>query len=235
MVLKTDSQKKLVEASRLLSGNQITLENFESVRVLVGGFHPKVDILLERCSSALSRIDNLKNGEIIELSGDLLPAETEEEKKRKKAIILFIKSYKDLRTEVVRINAEFSKNDSKADGQARTFGRIVAGAKGPFGIVTLIVLIIVAGTIFLNSGKGVSKTPLPPSPTPRAKIQVIIFNEKQIPLSELQVRNGPDCDSPHYHAKVEPSVKALDGTIITDPGGCAFGKVKDVQVLEVIP
>jgi len=47
------------------------------------------------------------------------------------------------------------------------------------------------------------------------------------------VGHGPDCDSPHYHGLSEVSVKTTDGSLMTDPGGCGFGKVKDVSVIDV--
>ncbi len=66
------------------------------------------------------------------------------------------------------------------------------------------------------------------------KIQVILFGDKQIPLSELHIGQAhiPHCDSPHYHA-ITGRVTALDGTVLQDPGDCGFGKVKDVKIIEV--
>lgn len=54
----------------------------------------------------------------------------------------------------------------------------------------------------------------------------------------LEVRTGPDCtnspqQAPHYHAKNGQFVRATDGTIIQDPGSCAFGKVNEVQIEEL--
>ena len=67
---------------------------------------------------------------------------------------------------------------------------------------------------------------------------MIVFNGKQIPLTELTTGQGPEClngsnETPHYHAKDHTSAQALDGSTVSDPGGCGFGKVKEVQVIEV--
>jgi hypothetical protein len=69
------------------------------------------------------------------------------------------------------------------------------------------------------------------------KIKVIVVNGKKVPLEQVHVGKGPECDSeqnqlPHYHANAG-SVTALDGTVTPDPGGCGYGKVRDVPVEEV--
>ncbi len=71
----------------------------------------------------------------------------------------------------------------------------------------------------------------------KEKIKVIVVRGKKVPLSQVHVGKGPECDSeanqiPHYHANLS-SVTALDGTVIPDPGGCGYGKVQQVPVEEV--
>lgn len=71
----------------------------------------------------------------------------------------------------------------------------------------------------------------------KEKIKVIVVNGKKVPLDQVHVGKGPECDSetkqyPHYHANSE-KVTALDGTVIVDPNGCGYGKVKDIPVEEV--
>lgn len=234
-------KRKFQEALKLTRAERTSLEKLESVRVLVYGLNPKVDKLFDKCLEAFSKIEGFKKGEFLELSVELLPGETEEEKKRKKTIIFFIKTYKDLAAEIERIGGEFEKGDKNQNQNAVTsLSKILSGAKGPFGAVSLVALVIVAGLIFINSKKDngdgqtqlVAVSPLPQS-APLTKLQVIIYKDKKIPLSELREATGPDCDSPHYHAKNQASVKALDGTTIADPGACAFGKTGEVRVLEV--
>jgi len=71
----------------------------------------------------------------------------------------------------------------------------------------------------------------------KEKVKVIISGGKKIPISQVHVGKGPECDSeanqiPHYHANAG-SVTALDGAVIPDPGGCGYGKVPQVPVEEV--
>lgn len=241
MADRNEYRRKFQEAFRLLGAERTNLEKLESVRVLVHGLNPKVDKLFDKCLEAFSKIEDIKKGEVLELSVELLPEETEGEKKRKKAIIFFIKTYKDLAAEIERTGGEFEGGDkNQNEGQVTTLSKILSGAKGPFGLVTLAAIVIVAGLFFINSKKGsgngqtqlVADSPLPQS-APLAKLQIIIYKDKQIPLSELREATGPDCDGPHYHAKNQAWVKALDGTTIADPGACAFGKTGEVKVLEV--
>lgn len=72
----------------------------------------------------------------------------------------------------------------------------------------------------------------------KEKIKVIIVHGKKVPLAQVHVGTGPECDSeanqiPHYHANAG-SVTALDGAVLSDPGGCGYGKVRDVPVEEVL-
>jgi len=65
---------------------------------------------------------------------------------------------------------------------------------------------------------------------PTRTIKVIIVNGRKIPLEQVHIGQGPECDElAHYHAN-KASVTALDGTKLTDPGGCGYGKVKDIPV-----
>ena len=63
-------------------------------------------------------------------------------------------------------------------------------------------------------------------------IKYIEYMSKKIPLDEIIIRNGPDCNAPHYHAKNGVSVKSTDGETIQDPDACAFGKVSETKVIE---
>ena len=261
----TDSRKKFDSAARILDGQSTTFEKFESIRTLTGGFNPKVDRALESCSKALSTLKKLQEGEIIELTAENLPENTEDEKKRKRALLWFIRSQKQLQGEVERVKAEFEHSghepeDKSIAKQVDNFGKIFTFAKGPFGIITLLALVIAGALVFWGRSRqtgapmviptpatvstpvGVS-SPSPiltmsPTPSGKAKVKVITFIDKKIPLSELEVRTGPDCtdsprEAPHYHAKNNVSVVALDGSVIHDPGACAFGKVSEVMIEEI--
>lgn len=253
------TKDRFLAAHKLLVDETTSLEKFESVKALLKGLNPKIDKTLDVCSKALSNIENLGKGDIISISTDNLPEETEEEKRKKKALILFIKTWKTLQSEIERIGKDLEADKDNQKGikdQVSALGKILVIAKGPFGAITILAIII-AGFLIFRSGKTrderqsstlassptpvLVNTPTPavsPTPNARAKIKVISFSDKKIPLSELEVKTGPDCtnspsEAPHYHAKNGRSVKAIDGTQITDPGACAFGKVSEVAVEEI--
>lgn len=91
----------------------------------------------------------LERGELPDSSLELLPEETEEEKKRKKAFLWLWRSFKDLQGEINRIKTEWEKiePDGQPDAQKEINfgGRVVALAKGKFGLLTLAAVLIVGG------------------------------------------------------------------------------------------
>ncbi len=247
MRIPSATNEKMMSAYQLLQEETINVSTFEHIRTIVKGIHPEVDKKLEICSQALSKLQKIQSGDVITLSAEGLPEETEKQKKRKKALLFFISSLKNLQNEMKRVDAELTqanKNDGPSiQNQLTAWGRIIKFAKGPFGVVTLIAIVVVGFSLLQGhktQNSSVSTRDLiSPSVVSnnKSKIQVIVFNGKQIPLTQFYIGHGPDCldinnPTPHYHAK-NGSVTALDGTVIRDPEGCGFGKVKDVQVVEV--
>lgn len=216
------------EALKLLTQETTSIEKFESIKTILAGQNEKLDRILENCTGALLKIDNLAKGDVISLVADAIPAKSEEEKRRKKAILLFIKYTKELKTEVERINTQLGQKNTNQTGN---FAKIFALAKGPLGIITILALLIAlalvaARSVNTKSNVATNLTPQP-SASPKQTIEIINFKGKQVPTTELRIGTGSDCDSPHYHAKNEIAAIATDGTQIPDPGGCGYGKLKD--------
>lgn len=223
---------KIQQAHKLLEGETTTLEKFESVRVLIKGISPKIDQKLEAVAKAINSIEKLQKGEVIELTAENLSEETENDKKRKKAILFLIKTYKDLRSEVERVKIQINSQGATPS----SFGKIAAFAKGPFGLTTVAAVIVVAGIyIYQSKNRQIIDTSQTGSGETqyKQKTKAIFFQGKLIPLSELATKSGTDCDSEHYHAQNGENVKALDRTTIPDPGACAFGKLSEVRIEEV--
>ena len=238
-MISSSLNEKLDNALRLLSSNNTTLEKFKSAQKLLKGINSKLDNKLESVSKALSLYEKLLEGDVIHLTAENLPEKTEKDKKRKKALLLLIRSWNDLKNEITRIRIEL--NDNQGKNQIMKYGKIAKLAKGPFGIITLIAIVIVSVSMFKISSKQESNINVVISPTAiqnsKPKIKVIIVNGKQIPLEQLHSGQGPECldgntQTPHYHANTGATT-ALDGTLLTDPGGCGFGKVKDVKIIEI--
>ncbi len=234
-------KERLEAATKFLDAQTTTLEKFNSARKLIKGINPGMDKTLDKISDTIDEIQKLQKGDIIELSLEKLPESTEEEKKRKKKILLLIKYWKQLYEEIARAKKEFGKEKNKPHQDNLSHSaKLLSSAKGPFGILTIAAIIIVGSLMLINSKQKAKQIPSNPvsltgSPAPSViKIQGIIVNGKKIPLSELVVLRGQECDKEnHYHAKDHTAAKSLDGIVIADPGGCGFGKVKDVQVVDI--
>lgn len=234
-----DFQKRFEEAYKLLTQETTNREKFESVRELIKGFNPKVDLALEKVSSALSDVEKLEKGELIELGAENLPENTEEEKKKKKAIMTLIRFWKDLTLEVERVKQELQENKGteKEGKKIESFSRIAKFAKGPFGIITIAAVVIAAVVGVL----GLQKTPSQEinidkvnETSTEQKIKVIVVGDKRIPLTEVHTGIGTECENQeHYHANTNNMAMAVDGTNVSDPGGCGYGKVEEIKIEEV--
>ncbi|MBI5619488.1 hypothetical protein HY950_00825 [Candidatus Gottesmanbacteria bacterium] len=138
-------EKRLEAAGQLLQAKEINRATFESLRSFLSGIHPRTDQLLESVSRELKHVEHMQKGDTIDLVIESMPEMTPEQKKRKKAILLFLKFWNDLKTEVSRIEKELGQAKSaKSHGTTRAMGRIWAGAKGPLGLITLVAAGIVA-------------------------------------------------------------------------------------------
>lgn len=123
-------EKRIAAAQSILTSTTLDISTFESLRSLLSGINPKLDKTLKNVSTAYSHAQKIAEGDIIDLTLASLPAETEKDKKRKKAALFFLKFWNDLRSEVKRVEAQIHGHSPIAT--------IVAGAKGPLGIITLI-------------------------------------------------------------------------------------------------
>jgi hypothetical protein len=233
MMTNQDIHKKLSAAFELLQGPTLSYSTFHNVHILVQGLHPEVDKRLESCSKALVALEKLQEGDVITLTAENLPEETDRDKKHKKALLFFITNIKDLKNEIQRVDTELSQTNTSMGNNAWHIGKIIKYAKGPLGVITIVAIAIFVMFSLLH--KKPTKQPITViTPSPSGKlIQVITYNGKQIPLNQLRIGNPhfPNCDSTHYHAlSTTETVVALDGTTLLDPGNCGFGKVKDTQV-----
>jgi hypothetical protein len=142
-----DVRKRLVAAEKLLRGETTTGQKVESVRKLVKGINPKLDKVLDEIHEALRRLEQVQDQKLIELTADNWPENTEKQKQRKKALLLLLKWWQELKSEVKRVKQELAaESPNVAKG-----GRIVGLAKGPLGIITGAAVIIAAGLVALNS------------------------------------------------------------------------------------
>lgn len=234
----SESRKRLEEASNLLVGKTTSAEKLESLNIILKGLNPKLDQALKHCAENFSKVEKLQSGDVISLTAESLPENSEEEKRRKKAILALIRSWEDLKSEVERVKSELDSSDS-LNQQAQSAGRIMHFAKGPFGLITAAAVLIVGFLAFTNLNKNpqtqnpASQSSAPAVTSSGSKIKVIIVDGKKIPLTEVKVVIGPECDrAEHYHAINGTSVIALDGSTVADPGSCGYGKTAQVAIVE---
>lgn len=142
-----DKSKKLLAVGELLSVETTSKEKLTAIGHLIKGVDPVLEEKYNKCVTILNNLDEaLKATDVIELVADKLPGHTPEQKKRKKVLLLFITAFKDLGSEVKRLEREMergSESGSKA-GKASGIARVLAFAKGPLGIVTIAAVAIVA-------------------------------------------------------------------------------------------
>ena len=242
-----DIRQKFEAVQKFLETDSTTRDKFNSAKTLIAGVNPRIDSLLNTLSSQMSQMEKLQKGEVIELTAENWPENTVEEKKRKRRILLFIKTWKNLKGEVARVQKELN---AKQGGETRQssvdrFVKIASTAKGPFGIVT-VAAVVIAGAMLLfgSQNKSVNTTPEESLTIPsiaagtEQKIQAIKVGEKTIALSQLTTGQGPECltgvkEAVHYHAKDHNTARATDGSMTNDPGGCGFGKVDDEEIVLV--
>lgn len=137
-------QKRLLAAEDLLRRRAIDASALASLRTLLSGIDPRLDKALAAASTAAKKVDNLQKGEVISFAIDSLPEFSPEDKKRKKAILFFLNCWKDLQSEVARVEKELenSSKDQSLQGKAGMLGNIFGATKGPLGLITLGAVVI---------------------------------------------------------------------------------------------
>lgn len=159
MYLDPKTNKEKIDAAlQLLLENTTTVAKFEKIRTLIKSINPNVDKHLESCSKAIKIIHRIQTGDVIELTATNLPEETKEQKKRKKALLFLISSWKNLKGEVARVEKLLKEQNAHgkvtSGDKLATFGKVAATSKGPFGLITAVAVVVVgvgAVLAYLNS------------------------------------------------------------------------------------
>ncbi len=200
-----NAKKRLEAVHALFVGSTTSTEKLGSIRALIKGVHSGLDDKLKQCEEAFTRLEKMMNAEIIELSAEHLPESTDEEKKRKKALLFFIKSWKDLQSEVTRVQNELNAaNNGQNTSQKRSLGnRIFSSMKGPFGIITIAAvgaaLVLQATSVRLTIKNNGCGTMMPLASLP-------------IPLPGLSLPKDPIPSNGSAVATLPALTVAIDGT-----------------------
>ena len=206
----TEHKAKLDAAFTLLTQETTTFEKFDHIRSLIKGIHPDIDKHLATCSDAIKQLKKVQKGDIISLSAEALSEDTQEQKKRKKALLFFISCWKDLNAEVKRIqdlyNQQQAEGKTSQNHHVSTLGKVFTFAKGPLGLITLAALGIVGASLYIKSSfvtitiKNSGCSPI----TPIVKLPVSIPGIK-LPTNTI-------ADGGQDTASVPPLSVIVDGT-----------------------
>lgn len=196
-------RKRLLSARDLLNDDATTRAKLVALTTLLMGVHPKTDALLAECNKALTLVGKIEDGDVIHLSAEALPEGTEEEKRRKRALLLFLTNWKDLQSEVARIETELSGVHPDASSQASTWSRIFAFSKGPLALVA--VLAVALGAL---SATSVSLT-IKNDGCSTIRTQ----NPLPVSIRGLSLPNDPIQDGSSGVATLPPLTLDIDGTM----------------------
>ena len=140
-------QKRLDAAQRIVNASSTTPDKIRSLATLLSGINPNLDAALKEVNRSFATLEKMEKMEIITLTVEAIPEITEKDKRRKKFLLLFLKSWHDLQKETVRVEAELKELDKHPHDQGaqmNALGNVFGMAKGPLGIVTVVAVAAVA-------------------------------------------------------------------------------------------
>lgn len=223
MKVSTKKYRAQLEAAyTLLEGDTTTLAKFEKIKTLVSGISPALDAKLSAASKALAHLKAVQNLDVIHFATGALPDKTPEGKKRKKALVLFISTWKSLKSEVARVKG-YSVGVSSA-AKTATF------AKGPFGLVTLAAVAIVGVGIFLKNATSdltIENIGCPPMVVPKIPLEIPGL---KLPESPIIPGNPVTATLPALSAEITVTKTLLTATALGQTGSYVLpAGTKDVR------
>ncbi len=198
-----DIKGRLRAAADILSKPSLTTDSLESLRTLLKGINPAIDNALTEVAKHMWTFENIQQGAVVDLAAHAMPEITEEDKKRKKAFILLLRYWNDLKSEVARVQAEM--NSSKSQGQGShtsVWWRIFKGARGPLAVVTIVAIGVAAlaatsvNIVITNEGCGT------------------LYANSKVPVSipGLVLPSKPIASGDHATVTIPPLSVTIDGT-----------------------
>uniref|UniRef100_A0A7C4XMF8 Uncharacterized protein n=1 Tax=candidate division WWE3 bacterium TaxID=2053526 RepID=A0A7C4XMF8_UNCKA len=225
--LTPQQKEKLRAALELLCEESTSLTKANKIAVLLKGLSPTFDLPLQNLMQIISKIQKVQGGDVITLSAEKLPENTQSEKDRKKLLLLFLTNWKQLKSEVERVSALHAEITSIGEVNSTgmiKIGKLLTTMKGPLGLITILAAGIVALNAFLNSHsvslniKNVGCRPIGP------------FTQQAVNLPGLKLPKAAILDGEEQMAQV----LALDFVLDTKLGGMAevsfLGQSKDLSI-----
>lgn len=191
-------RKRLEAAEKLLSEESTTRAKFEAARALIKDIDSRLDCTLADCSKALSTVEKIEKKKVIDLAAEALPEDTPQRKKRKKALLLFLGHWRQLQGEVKRVRGELQPESQQAPANQSQIisglGRILALAKGPLGLITLVAI----GIVLLENISATVKIKNQGCPTLYPTVSI------PIPIPGLKLPKEPIAAGQEAEAKLPP-------------------------------
>ena len=188
-------KQRMMAAQVLLEKKTIDASTISELKTLLSGFHPTLDKSLKRAEAAFLAIDKAGKGDVVELTLVALPDVTHEQKRRKKAILFFLKFWNDLKSEVERVQKEMGDDfaHQSIEKKAGSLGAILGAMKGPLGIITVLALGIAALKMTEVSilVKNIGCAPLLPADTPAISIPGLSIPHQTIDSGTTAVAKLP--------------------------------------------
>lgn len=163
-----DIKKRLTAATAIFNDASTPKEKLNSMRIILKGMHPELESHLMRAENELGKVEKVLGSELLSLSAEAMPEGTEEEKKRKKAVLGFFTLFSQLKKEITRVEQEFDAAESaQASGNPKgPWEGVFHTVKGPMGIVTIIAAAVVVtlhttavDVVIQNKGCSVIESP----------------------------------------------------------------------------
>ncbi len=193
-----EALNRLQAAQELFSEKSLSREKFDALKKLLKGTHPNIDGAFSKVAREWDKILRIEQRDVIELVAHELPEHSEEEKKRKKRLLLFLSLWKNLQKEVARVRGELGSQQANAS----KWGNILAGAKGPLGLVTAVavgwVLLETVAVDITVANRGCN-TMYPTS-------------YSSIPLPGISLPKDPISDGETGVVRIPPLTLSVDGT-----------------------
>lgn len=231
MSISTKQLRAQLEAACvLMEGDTTTLEKIEKLKVLLSGINPTLDSKLDSIFKAYGHLKSSLQGDVIHLSLQGLPESSPAEKKRKKLLAIFITSWKSLKSEVARVQGYYDNVQSGAGSTAGSIAKTGLFAKGPFGLITGVAIVVVGvGLLLKQATTSVEIVNLgcPPLTVPGE----LPFKIPGLRLPESPIISGSPSTAtlPTLTIDVRASSSLISVTILGQTGGYTLpSRTKDV-------
>lgn len=198
----SELSRKFAFAQKIFTDSSTTPDKIRSLTGLLHGIHPKIDTALKEVNRSLSTLEKIDKTQVIELTAEALPETTPQERQRKKALLLLLRWWNELKGEVTRIEKEMIDSDGKVNLKTANYGGIIAATKGPLAVITIIAI----GLVFLKSTSVEVKI----TNSGCAPLEPVAQIPNFIPGFKLPIESIPDGTS--AYAVLPPLHLTIDGT-----------------------